>query len=175
MRKNWSILSRHQSFTKKLTVKLDTTFFRKNWPNFEHDARFIFIHDLGRKLTTFCAFYIHHVFTEILLWSASAKRRRFFPLTFGLKVARYCPFEHMFFFLITDSEKQRNSNPLFSNSMPWAKCGLHVWFYGRDINQSSAKREFHDKNMFLTANRALLSKYESVKIYWFSVKFDWFK
>ena len=94
VRENWSILSRYQSFTKKLAIKLNSTFFRKNWPNFEHYARVIFIHDLGRELATFCAFYM---------------------ITFGLKVARYCPlFEHMF----------------FSKSMPWAKCGLHVYFYG---------------------------------------------
>ena len=89
VRENWSIPLRQQSFTTKLTIKLDSTFLRENRPNFKHYARVIFIYDLGRKLTTFCVFYmIPRINGNIAM----------IYVTFGLKVARYCPlFEHMFF------------------------------------------------------------------------------
>ena len=83
LRENWSILSRYQSFTKKLTVKLGFTSFRKNWPNFEHYARVIFIHE-------FCAFYMTPRIYENIAMICVRNEAQVLPLTFGLKLARYC-------------------------------------------------------------------------------------
>ena len=45
-----------------------------------------------------------------------------------------------------------------------------VFFFHRKICTYSFERLLNDNKLFF-----LLSKYESVKIYWLSVKFDWFK
>ena len=70
----------------------------KNWPNFEHYARVIFIHDLGWKLTTFCAFHMTPRIYGNIAMICVCKEEQVWPLTFGLKVGTYFPlFEHMFF------------------------------------------------------------------------------
>ena len=95
VRENSSILSRQKSFTQKLTIKLDSTFFHKSWPSFEKYARVIFIHDVGRKLTTFCAFYKRPRIYGNIAMICVRKEAQVLFLTFGLKVARYCPLQNV--------------------------------------------------------------------------------